>query len=202
MDSQVPEPMGEPTAPAERLPIRASDAEREAVVERLRVATAEGRLTLEELTDRSAAAYTATTRADLDLVVADLPLPAGGPARAPAPAQAPSRPVVAVFGSAERHGRWRADETTDALAVFGSVELDLRETQIPQPEVDIRARAVFGSVEIIVPEGVDVDLTGPAIFGNRSAARIRPAGPGAPVVRVRALAVLGSVEVRHHRDEE
>ena len=45
--------------------VRASDAEREAVVERLRVATVEGRLTLSELTERTEAAYTATTRGEL-----------------------------------------------------------------------------------------------------------------------------------------
>jgi hypothetical protein len=42
--------------------VRASDAEREATVERLREATAEGRLTFGELTERTGAAYTATTR--------------------------------------------------------------------------------------------------------------------------------------------
>jgi len=45
--------------------VRASDAEREAVVERLRVATAEGRLTFGALTERTKAAYTATTRGEL-----------------------------------------------------------------------------------------------------------------------------------------
>src|SRR5215211_6835873 len=53
--------------------VRASDAEREAVVERLRVATVEGRLTLGELTERTEAAYSATTRGDLALITADLP---------------------------------------------------------------------------------------------------------------------------------
>ena len=41
---------------------RASDAEREQVVARLRDASAEGRLTLEELADRTALAYTARSR--------------------------------------------------------------------------------------------------------------------------------------------
>jgi hypothetical protein len=59
--------------------VRASDAEREAVVERLRVATVEGRLTLGELTERTGAAYTATTRGDLVPITADLPaVPARG----------------------------------------------------------------------------------------------------------------------------
>lgn len=58
--------------------IRVSDAEREAVVERLREASVEGRLTLAELTERTEAAYLARTRAELDQLTADLP--GGAPA--------------------------------------------------------------------------------------------------------------------------
>jgi Domain of unknown function (DUF1707) len=65
--------------------VRASDAEREAVVERLRVATVEGRLTLSELTERTEAAYTATTRGDLVPITADLPAVTGSPAAPPRP---------------------------------------------------------------------------------------------------------------------
>ena len=55
--------------------VRVSDAEREAVVERLNLATSEGRLTLEEFGDRVAEALAARTRGDLDRVVTDLPAP-------------------------------------------------------------------------------------------------------------------------------
>ena len=59
--------------------VRASDAEREAVVERLRVATVEGRLTLGELTEGTEAAYTATTRSDLVPITADRPAVSDSP---------------------------------------------------------------------------------------------------------------------------
>ena len=66
---------------------RASDAERELVVARLRDACAEGRLTVDELADRIAAAYAARTYAELDPLTADLPrgrpLPASRRPRAP-----------------------------------------------------------------------------------------------------------------------
>ena len=52
---------------------RASDAEREAVVSDLRAHAGEGRLGVEELDERIAAALTATTRADLAKLLADLP---------------------------------------------------------------------------------------------------------------------------------
>jgi hypothetical protein len=52
---------------------RASDAEREAVVERLRQAAAEGRLDADELGDRVESAYRAQTVTDLEPLTADLP---------------------------------------------------------------------------------------------------------------------------------
>ncbi len=55
--------------------LRASDADRDDVVERLRTAAGEGRLTSEELDERVSRALTAVTYADLAAVLADLPSP-------------------------------------------------------------------------------------------------------------------------------
>src|SRR4051794_41918996 len=65
--------------------VRASDAERDATINRLREAAAEGRLTLEELTDRIEAASGAVMRSDLAPLTADLPAGAGGGAGGPQP---------------------------------------------------------------------------------------------------------------------
>jgi hypothetical protein len=54
-------------------PIRASDQERESVVDVLRDAFTDGRLTLDEFEDRTSAAYAARTWADLRELTADLP---------------------------------------------------------------------------------------------------------------------------------
>jgi hypothetical protein len=53
--------------------IRASNADREAVVKRLADAYAEGRLELSEMDERTAAAYAAKTMGDLTPLTADLP---------------------------------------------------------------------------------------------------------------------------------
>jgi hypothetical protein len=58
---------------ARRSVLKASDADREQIAERLRNATAEGRLLAEELEHRLGAAFSARTYGDLDAVVADLP---------------------------------------------------------------------------------------------------------------------------------
>jgi hypothetical protein len=177
--------------------VRASDAEREAVVERLRVATVEGRLTLSELTERTEAAYTATTRGDLVPITADLPAVSNSPAAPMRPTARDDREwVVAIMGDSKRQGRWRVERPLAALAVMGDVVLDLRGAEVPQGDVDIAATAVMGDVKIYVPDGVDVQLSGIAIMGDkRVMVREAPAGQTAPTVVVKATAVMGDVKV-------
>jgi hypothetical protein len=177
--------------------VRASDAEREAVVERLRVATVEGRLTLSELTARTEAAYTATTRGELVSITADLPAVSGPPAAPTLPAgQADREWVVAVMGDSKRQGRWRVERPLAAVAVMGNVVIDLRGAEVPRGDVDITATAVMGDVKVYVPDGVDVQLSGIAVMGDKSV-RVReaPEGQMAPKVVVRATAVMGDVKV-------
>ena len=177
--------------------VRASDAEREAVVERLRVATVEGRLTLSELTERTEAAYTATTRGDLVSITADLPAVSGSPAApTPSTAGADREWVVAVMGDSRRQGRWRVERPLAAVAVMGDVVLDLRGAEVPRGDVDITATAVMGDVKIYVPDGVDVQLSGIAVMGDKKVeVREAPAGQRAPKVVVRATVVMGDVKV-------
>jgi Domain of unknown function (DUF1707) len=112
--------------------VRASDAEREAIVEQLRVATVEGRLTLSELTERTEAAYMATTRGELVSITADLPAVSGSPAAPTLPTgQADREWVVAVMGDSKRQGRWRVERPLAAVAVMGDVVIDLRGAEYP-----------------------------------------------------------------------
>jgi hypothetical protein len=119
-------------------------------VERLRVATTEGRLTLTELTERTEAAYTATTRGELARISADLPAAASAAAPAPATTQGADREwVVAIIGDTRRQGRWRVERPLAALAVGGDVVLDLRGAEVPQGQVAIDATAVMGDAKVI-----------------------------------------------------
>jgi hypothetical protein len=79
-------------APAGR--IRASDSDREAAAERIRRAYVEGRLTLDEFDVRTASAWAATTRAELEALTNDLPLVAHAAVPTPLPAPVPMLPVT------------------------------------------------------------------------------------------------------------
>lgn len=180
--------------------VRASDGEREAVVERLRIASVEGRLTFAELTERTGAAYTAVTQDELVRLTADLPDFRAQPAMEIKPLR--QERFVAILGDVKERLVGRIDQELVALSVLGDVMLDLRAAHVPSGEVSIAATAVLGDVKIIVPDGVEVRLSGFAVLGDRRV-RIRESPPGrtTPVVHVRAHAVLGDVKVvddEHH----
>ncbi|MFD4937658.1 DUF1707 domain-containing protein [Streptomyces virginiae] len=194
--------------PEKPLPeLRASDADRDRVVERLRDAVAEGRLDMEEFEERLEAAYTSRTYADLEPLTRDLPAPAGGPAARPGATTEPwtgriggagsSATAVAVMSGFQRKGRWTVPARFDAVAFWGGGELDLREADFAQREVVINCVAVMGGIQITVPPGVEVDVRG---FGFMGAFDQRdnpgPAEPGAPRVVVTGFAFWGGVEVK------
>src|SRR5579863_3191641 len=117
---------GEPeSSPA----VRASDRERDAVVQRVQQAFAEGRLDDTEFDERMRAALTARTHADLDVLLSDLPAQTSAPvpAAAPAAGRGPGRLAIALKSSVRRGGRWRVPEKYTAVVYKGSGWLDLRE---------------------------------------------------------------------------
>src|ERR1700684_2537348 len=85
-------PRGSPAAAGSSPAIRASDRERDAVVQRVQEAFAEGRLDDTEFDGRMRSALTARTHAELDVLLADLP------AAPPATGLAPSAPVTGGRG--------------------------------------------------------------------------------------------------------
>jgi hypothetical protein len=153
--------------------------------------------TLTELTERTEAAYSSTTRGALVAITADLPeVSSSTAAPTPSTAGADREWVVAVMGDSKRQGRWRVERPLAALAIMGDVVLDLRGAEVPQGEVDITATAVMGDVKIYVPDGVDVQLSGIAVMGDKKVeVREAPAGQTAPRVVVKATVVMGDIKV-------
>ncbi|MEU7282539.1 DUF1707 domain-containing protein [Streptomyces sp. NPDC045431] len=199
-------------APAEPPALRASDADRDRIADILREALAEGRIDPEEHAERIDAVYRAKTMGELEPLVRDLPAahaarPPGRPATPPSYAYAhgpdddagPADKVVAVFSSTTRKGRWRVGRRTHAFSLFGTVEIDLSEAIFTQRLTTLNAVAVFGSVEVRVPENITLRGGGTGVFGTFEVTALEATDPEAPVVVVNGAAVFGSAEVRPKR---
>jgi hypothetical protein len=172
--------------------LRASDADRERTVVLLREHAAEGRLTLEEFTDRMSAAYLARTTDELEELGRDLPS-----ADAPAVSRRrPTRWLFSVLGSSEREGRIRVRRRVGCLMAFGNIDLDLRQATLEGDVITIVALGMFGAIDVYVPEGVEVDLRGLALGGHKRARGKDPTPqPGTPLVRVFAVSIFAGIDV-------
>jgi class 3 adenylate cyclase len=176
---------------------RLSDAERDRAAALMAKYTSEGRLTLDEFSQRVEVVLAARTQAELEQATRDLPPEAAAPYESTIPK---SESIVAVFSGASRRGRWRAGRGLRATAVFGGIDIDLRNAELDAPQIDIKAVCVFGGIDIVVPEGVMVHLSGFSLFGGKDL-RVAdtPVLPGSPVINVRAFPVFGGVSVRSKR---
>jgi hypothetical protein len=140
--------------------LRISDPDREQAVARLRLASSEGRLTLEELADRTTLAYTSTTRGELERVTADLPT------ASPAPVGQAKKRLACVFSGLNRRGRWRVPGELRLICVFGGANLDFRAAEFVSSDVRVRVTCVFGGVTVRVPQGVAIENDIVPIFGG------------------------------------
>ena len=162
------------------------------MIERLRAAGGEGRLTLEELSDRVGSAVAARTGAELAALTADLPEPSAAP-----PAQEPRRWLFSLIGGADRKGRWRVPRRLVSLTLIGGSDLDLREATLSGPEAEITMIALIGGGDVIVPEGVAVETSGFTLLGGDDVKLSGPAPPaGAPTVRIRSFCLIGGTDVK------
>ncbi|WP_344961299.1 DUF1707 domain-containing protein [Streptomyces thioluteus] len=186
MTASLPGPA--PDSPA----LRASHAERDAVIERLQDAAVEGRIDFAELDVRVERALGAKEQAELALLVADLPPVAGAE---------PGEPVVLNGGMAGivRKGAWTVPASLTVNAGMGGAVLDFTRVTTRLPEVEIRVKAKMGGVVVVVPEGwaVDTDRMDPDMGGVRDRTAEGRRAPGTPLIRLVGSAGMGGVVVRH-----
>jgi hypothetical protein len=188
----------EPT-PGQPAAMRAGDRDRDAVVQRLQEAFAEGRLDDEEFDQRTRAALTARLSTELAALTRDLPA-ASDAARPLTPATAgpkPGRFAIAYKGSIRRAGRWRVPEQFRAVVYKGSGHIDLRAAELTSPATTVYAVAYKSRIDILVPLGIRVELEGFGVSKGWSAEEdLESRLPAdAPVVHVRGIGYKGTIEV-------
>ena len=83
-----------------------------------------------------------------------------------------------------------------AFALFGGMDLDLRDAVFEAPVVEIAGFWCFGGLDMKVPEGIDVRDQTAGIFGGTDVRDIGNPVPGAPTLVIKGVALFGGVSVR------
>lgn len=176
--------------------VRVSDAERDVVLKVLGDNAAEGRLTLDELEQRSGKALAARTRGDLAELTGDLPEAGTVPAAPTAQRRTPVRWMVAIMGGSSRRGRFRAVGSLNSLNIMGGDTIDLREAEIEGGQLTLNAYSLMGGPTIYVPDSVELDVGGISIMGgNTEVGSGTAARPGAPMIQIRAYNLMGGATI-------
>ncbi|HEY1714484.1 MAG TPA: DUF1707 domain-containing protein [Solirubrobacteraceae bacterium] len=184
------EPSAQPPA------ILAGDAEREQSTQLLSQAVVEGRLTLEEFSDRVERAQAARTRDELATLTRDLPAAPTGPTTSSELVPAQQR-HVAFCSRLVRSGPWELAARSEFRSIFGTITLDLSQARLAGSEVDLEIFNLFGTVTVIVPESVDVSVSGGGMFASQVIQpHTSPPVAGAPKLRINARGPGGTLYVR------
>lgn len=168
-----------------------SDTDREIAVRLVKQALVRGEVEFEELDHRFGAIYSASTRGELDAVTEDLPLPP--PPLTPPRAHPVAGTGFSLFSDLKRGGYLEVDGNLSYFAVFGNVTLDLSESML-RDGASILMISIFGGTTVILPDGVRVNRTAVAIFGDQKE-DLSPPVPRAPTVRVAGFSLFGDTKI-------
>jgi len=130
----------------------------------------------------------------------------GGPAAAvaaPPPGAAPASEVAstvsafALLGAVRRRSITQDFRGGDLTAVMGGCELDLRGASIASGDAVLETFAMWGGIEVRVPEDWTVVVQGMPILGGFEDKTRHVAGDPRKVLVVRGAAVMGGVEIKN-----
>lgn len=101
----------------------------------------------------------------------------------------------AIFGSQELTFPGENFNGAALIAVFGGVNLDLRQAIITE-DVYIEASAIFGGIDIMVPSNVRVEVSSTPIFGGTSNKANKPLTENPPTVYINSTCIFGGTEIK------
>jgi hypothetical protein len=179
--------------------LRAAHEDRDRVVELLRVAAGDGRLSAEELDERVERALNARTFGELSALVTDLPGAQSGMGAAPT---AKDVLRIARHGVNARHaGRWTVPKRVEVNMTAANATLDFTEAIITLPGLVISASLMGGNLTLITRPGIVVDTDEVVLVGSHVRARGQSDGQAPVLLRVEVTGRVtgGSIVVRPPR---
>jgi hypothetical protein len=190
-------PAGPADHPTANVELRASHEDRDRVVEQLRVAAGDGRLTADELDERLELALTARTHRELATLTTDLPASGTSPAVVPSASLPEPKDLVRIeCGSSHtiRDGRWVVPRRMEVNVASGSVKLDFTQAVITDGVLHIDADVHSGHLILLTKPGIIVDTDEVAVRSGH----VRSPTPWKPdVPEILRIEISGSVRSGH-----
>ncbi len=176
--------------------------QREDAIKKLELNFAHGYLEVEEFETRLDLALNTTLPQDLTRITSDLSLiPAvsenstdlninRGKVRS-------EELFIGILSGVDRKGVWKPARKNKVFALMGGVDLDFSEAILPPGVTEVEFLCLMGGLDIIVPEGINVEVTGVPIMGGIDKKVSDDHYPGRPTLKIQGLAVMGGVDIKY-----
>ncbi|WPB95806.1 DUF1707 SHOCT-like domain-containing protein [Streptomyces malaysiensis] len=181
--------------------LRASHADRDRVVDVLRIAAGDGLLTADELDERLEAALSARTVSALAELTADLPAVSVSTGTAVAEIKDVLRINGVHSGAVKRVGRWVVPRRLELATAWCEVTLDFTQAVITQDTLQIGMNMAGKRLTLITKPGIVVDAGALSLVHSKIKSRQAP-DHGTPItLRVELVGTMahGRVAVRPPR---
>lgn len=187
---------------------RPTQGTREQVIEKLTLNYAHNNLDDEEFELRLSRATNTESTAELMLLVEDLPDFAE--AKKPVSRKQPEEgdialntgvvreegSLVAILGGTSRKGVWQPPRNLRIFAMLGGVDLDFTNAEMAPGTTEVTVFTFMGGIDIVVPPGLNVDVSGVPLMGGFDDRSSGMVNPDAPTLRIRGVAIMGGVDVK------
>lgn len=183
----------QPAVPEPLEPV--DDTDRVAAISRLQDLVSGGGLSLDRFTAGLEQVLGSRTRAELDAAMAAMP----SLVRLTPSTRRLARPLRVDVGirKLDFGAGWQLASETSITTSTGRCRVDLTEATWDARQVDLSLETVTGTIEVMVPQGVAVQMV--SARGRVKLDSLTPPVPGAPLLRITAAASTGQIVIRHHR---
>lgn len=166
---------------------------REDTIKQLEFAYSHGEISLTELEKRIEIAVNTEQVEDLLSQVEGLKEP-----EKPVPAieAEPEETMMAVLSSIQRKGRWTPARNNKIFVFMGSVELNFTEADMSPGVTEFEFFSVMGGIELRVPEGINVQLSGLPLLAGIENKLSHSQYPGNPTIKIHGTALMSGVEIK------
>lgn len=166
---------------------------RDETIKRLEYGYSHGEISLDELEKRIEIAVNTSIEEDLKPLVLDLK---SEPEVKPTFQEKPEETIMSVLSSVQRKGRWTPARANKIFVFMGSVELDFSEAELNPGVTDFEFFTVMGGIEVRVPEGINVELSGLPLLAGIENKLSHSQYPGNPTIKLHGTAFMSGVEIK------
>ncbi|MCC5878833.1 MAG: DUF1707 and DUF2154 domain-containing protein [Idiomarina sp.] len=107
--------------------------------------------------------------------------------------------IVSILSSDERSGQWVVPPRLHVIGVLSSVKLDFSDAVFEHQHVVIRVSDFLGSIEILVPEHINVSTKLAGLLSSTENKSPSMGGRQAPHITLEGFSILSSVEIKEKK---